>query len=195
MKSLVAILLLLFLFEGCMNKKIDYPETRKDKVVDEYFETEVEDPYRWLEDDNSEETSDWVKRQNETTFGFLESLSKSREKIEQRLEEIINYPKQGTPREKSGYWIVSKNDGLQNQNVLYYSTSLDGEQKVLIDPNTLSDDGTIALSGYDITTDGRYLVYMIARSGSDWNEIFVKNLKSGELLNDHIQWVKFSGLT
>ncbi len=172
-----------------------YPETRKDStVVDDYFGTKVADPYRWLEDDNSEETADWVKRQNELTFGYLEGLP-NRTKIRERLEKLYNYERYGTPFQKGGRFFFYKNDGMQNQSVLYMQDSLAGEAKVLIDPNTLSEDGTVALGGTSVSKDGQYMAYQLAASGSDWNKIGIKNLETGTDLAEVIEWVKFSGVS
>lgn len=194
MKAANYLLPVLFLF-GCSQKsKINYPVAHKDDVNDTYFGVEVADPYRWLEDDNSAETAEWVKAENEVTFKYLEQLP-GREKIKARLTELWDFPKYETPFKEAGRYFFYKNNGLQNQSVLYISDSLDAEPRVLLDPNLLSDDGTVALSGIEISDDGKYLVYMIARSGSDWNEIFVKNIETGEVLADHIRWVKFSGLS
>lgn len=172
--------------------KINYPETQKVDVVDTYFGTEVSDPYRWLEDDNSAETANWVTQQNAVTFAYLESLP-ARNEIKSRLTELMDYPKVGTPFKRAGKYFYYRNNGLQNQSVLYMADKLGGEEKILLDPNKLSDDGTVALSGIEISPDGKYLVYRISRSGSDWNEIYVKNIETGEQLPDVIKWVKFSG--
>jgi prolyl oligopeptidase len=177
---------------SCSEKSIQYPPTKKGDVKDTYFGTEVEDPYRWLEDDNSPETAEWVKAQNKLTFDYLGKLP-YRNEIKTRLTELWDYPKFGTPFKEAGKYFFYKNDGLQNQSVLYMKDKLDGEPKILLDPNTLSDDGTVSLSGIEITPDAKYLIYRISRSGSDWNEIFVKNIETGEILPDRIKWVKFSG--
>ena len=179
---------------SCSEKPIQYPPTKKGEVKDTYFGTEVEDPYRWLEDDNSTETAEWVKTQNQLTFGYLEKLP-YRDQIKTRLTELWDYPKYGTPFKEAGKYFFYKNDGLQNQSVLYTTNDLSAEATVLLDPNTLSDDGTAALSGIEISNDGKYLIYQVAKSGSDWNEIFVKNIETGEMLSDHIKWVKFSGVS
>ena len=183
-----------FIMGSCAQKSIEYPTTKKVDITDNYFGTEIADPYRWLENDTSTETEEWVKAENEVTFAYLAELP-NREKIRQRLTELMDYPKYGAPTKEAGKYFFFKNDGLQNQSVLYITESLDDEAKVLLDPNTLSEDGTIALSSVEISTDGKYLVYMIAESGSDWNEIFVKNIESGKTLEDHIVWVKFSDLS
>ena len=194
MKKIALTTMALYAMISCTNSKIQYPQTLKEEVTDEYFGTVVDDPYRWLEDDNSEQTAQWVTAQNEVTFAYLENLP-FRDQINNRLTELWNFPRYGTPFKKAGKYFYYKNDGLQNQSVLYIAESLDAEPAVLLDPNTLSEDGTVALSGVEISEDGKYLVYRIARSGSDWNEIFVKNIETGENLPDHIQWTKFSGLS
>ena len=190
-RTIISFLALSFMM-SCSEKPIQYPPTKKGDVKETYFGTEVEDPYRWLEDDNSAETADWVKAQNKVTFDYLAKLP-YRDQIKTRLTELWDYPKYGVPFKEAGKYFFYKNDGLQNQSVLYMKDKLDGEPKVLLNPNTLSEDGTVALSGIEITPDAKYLIYRIARSGSDWNEIFVKNIETGELLPDHIKWVKFSG--
>jgi prolyl oligopeptidase len=179
---------------SCSEKPLQYPPTKKGDVKDTIFGTVVEDPYRWLEDDNSAETAEWVKAQNQLTFGYLEKLP-YRTEIRQRLTELWDYPKYGVPFKEAGKYFFYKNNGLQNQAVLYTSADLNAEPTVLLDPNTLSEDGTAALSGIEISNDGKYLIYQVAKSGSDWNEIFVKNIETGETLPDHILWVKFSGIS
>lgn len=181
--------------EKIEKQAFNYPETRKDTtVVDDYFGTKVADPYRWLEDDNSEETADWVKRQNDLTFGYLETLPQ-RDKIRERLEKLYNYERFGTPFKKGGKFFFYKNDGMQDQSVLYMQDSLEAEPKVLIDPNTLSEDGTVALGGTSVSKDGKYMAYQLAASGSDWNEIHIRDLDSGNELEEVIEWVKFSGVS
>ncbi|NOZ33808.1 MAG: S9 family peptidase [Chlorobi bacterium] len=175
-------------------KRLNYPETRKDTVVDNYFGTKVADPYRWLEDDNSAETKAWVDSQNKVTFNYLHKIP-FRQKIIDRLTEILNYERYSTPFKKAGKYFYFKNNGLQNQSVMYMQDSLNAEPKIILDPNKLSEDGTVALSGLGISKDGKYLAYSVARGGSDWNEIYVKNIKTGTLLDDKINWVKFSGIS
>jgi prolyl oligopeptidase len=188
-------LLALFGCEKIEKSAFNYPETRKDTtVVDDYFGTKVADPYRWLEDDNSEETAAWVKRQNELTFGYLSTLPQ-RDKIRKRLETLYNYERYGTPFKKAGKFFFFKNDGMQDQSVLYMQDSMEAEPKVLIDPNTLSEDGTVALGGISVSKDGKIMAYQLAASGSDWNEIHLLDLESGEALEEIIQWVKFSGVS
>ncbi len=169
------------------------PQTRKDSTVDDYFGTAVPDPYRWLEDDLSPETAAWVEAQNKYTNHYLKSIP-FRGQLLERLKEVNDYEKVGAPvRRKNGKWYFYKNDGLQNQSVLYEMDSPDGEPRVLLDPNTLSDDGTVALKGVYFSSDGKYLAYSISRSGSDWQEFYVMDTATRELLPDHIQWAKFSG--
>ncbi|MDX9882283.1 MAG: prolyl oligopeptidase family serine peptidase [Prolixibacteraceae bacterium] len=193
MNKLILLFLALIFMASCTDQKIEYPLTKKVEVSDDYFGTVVKDPYRWLENDTSAETAEWVKAQNEVTFAYLEKLP-YREQIRNRLTELMDYPRYSTPFKEAGKYYFFKNNGLQNQSVLYVTDELNGEPREVLDPNKLSEDGTVALSGVEITEDGKYMIYKIARSGSDWNEIFVKNLETGELLQDHIKWVKFSGL-
>ena len=192
MKRVITSFLALSFMMSCSEKPIQYPPTKKGDVKETYFGTEVEDPYRWLEDDNSAETAEWVKSQNQLTFGYLEKLP-YRDQIKTRLTELWDYPKYITPFKEAGKYFFYKNNGLQNQSVLYITTDLTAEPTVLLDPNTLSEDGTAALNSIEISNDGKYLIYQVAKSGSDWNEIFVKNIETGEMLPDHILWVKFSG--
>ena len=170
-----------------------YPETRMDEtVVDDYFGTKVADPYRWLENDTSAETAQWVKAQNEVTQDYLSHIP-FRSALKDRLTEIVNYERYSTPSKKHGRYIYSKNDGLQNQSVIYMQETLDGDPTVLLDPNALSDDGTVSLGGISFSNDGKYMAYTIQRSGSDWVEIYVKDMATLELLPDHIEWAKFTG--
>ena len=170
-----------------------YPETRMDEtVVDDYFGTLVADPYRWLENDTSVETSNLVKAQTEVTNDYLSHIP-FRSALKDRLTQLVNYERYGMPTKKHGRYIYSKNDGLQNQNVIYMQETLDGEPTVLLDPNKLSDDGTVSLGGISFSNDGKYMAYYIQRSGSDWVEIYVKDMATLELLPDHIEWAKFTG--
>jgi prolyl oligopeptidase len=194
MKRIILFLLALTFMMSCQEKQIQYTPTKKVAVKDTYFGTEVEDPYRWLENDTSAETAEWVKTQNQLTFGYLAQLP-SREKINHRLTELWDYPKYGVPYKEAGKYFFSKNNGLQNQSVIYTTADLNAEPSVLLDPNTLSEDGTAALTGMEISNDGKYLIYQVAKSGSDWNDIYVKDIEKGALLSDHIAWVKFSGIS
>ncbi|WP_297830374.1 prolyl oligopeptidase family serine peptidase [uncultured Rikenella sp.] len=170
-----------------------YPETRKDTtVVDDYHGTRVADPYRWLEDDRSTETAAWVAAQNAVTQDYLAQIP-YREQIKQRLTELYDYPKEGTPFRVGEYYFFYKNDGLQNQSVLYYQKGLDGTPEVFLDPNTLSKDGTVALNTVTFSKDDRYAAYSVSRSGSDWVDIYVMEVATRKQLADKIEWVKFSG--
>ena len=174
-------------------QELDYPETKKQEVTDTYFGTEVKDPYRWLEYDTAKNVEAWVQRQNDVTFEYLERIP-FRNKIKERLEEIWNYPKYSAPSKKSGMYFFFKNDGLQNQSVLYMKKNMDSDAEVLLDPNKFSKDGTIALSNIKISNDGKYLAYGISKGGSDWNEFFIMDIESKTRLKDHLKWIKFSGI-
>ena len=178
----------------CTNNKqtITYPEARKAETVDTYFGTEIHDPYSWMENDTTAEVAAWVKAENEITFAHLDKIP-FRKQLNQRLTELINYEKIGAPSKKHGKYYFFKNDGLQNQSVLYTKDALDATPEVLLDPNTLSDDGTVALDKISFSNDGKYLAYTISRKGSDWKEIFVIDLETRQHIADHIVWAKFSG--
>ncbi len=173
---------------------IDYPQTRKVDVVDEIHGTSVPDPYRWLEDDNSPETKEWVAAQNRVTEDFLTTIPQ-RGEIRKRLADLWNFERTGAPREYGGRWFFTHNTGLQNQSVLKVADTMDGEGRVLLDPNKLSDDGTVALSNFQPSEDGKLLAYSISRGGSDWNEILVRDTATGKDTGDHLKWVKFSSLS
>ncbi len=174
--------------------KFNYPMTEKVDSVDTYFGHKVSDPYRWLEDDQSAQTAEWVKQQNAVTFGYLDSIA-FRDRIRDRLTHIWNYPKSYAPFKSGGEYFFAKNDGLQNQNVYYMMEKLGDEPILVLDPNLLSTDGTVALSTFSVSNDGRYLGYGISRGGSDWNEFFIRDLTTGKDLADHLKWIKFSGLS
>lgn len=171
---------------------ITYPTTEKSNQVDNYHGTLVADPYRALEDPDSEATKAWVDAQNKITFNYLNQIP-AREKIQQRLTKLWDYEKYGIPFKEGENYFYFKNDGLQNQSVLYTLPSLDAEPRVLLDPNTLSEDGTVALSGIEISENGKLLAYSLSTSGSDWQEWKVRNIQTSEDLPDHLKWVKFSG--
>ena len=172
-------------------QKLIYPKPRKSDQVDDYFGTKVADPYRWLEDADSAETKEWVEAQNKITFGYLNEIPE-RVQIRERLTKLWNYEKYGVPFEEAGRYFYSKNDGLQNQNVIYTMTSLEGVPKVLIDPNKLSTDGTVALSALEVSDNGKLLAYGTSASGSDWQEWKVRDIETGQDLPDTIKFVKFS---
>ena len=171
-----------------------YPATERGATVDDYFGTPVADPYRWLEDDNSEATAAWVRAENAVTDRYLAQIP-FRKAIRQRLTELWNYPKQGIPSRHGDAWYWFYNDGLQNQSVLDRADAPDGEGEVFLDPNSLSDDGTVALSAVSFSEDGNYCAYSVAASCSDWVKILVLDVATGALTDDRIEWVKFSGAT
>ena len=171
-----------------------YPATNKVDQADDYFGTTVADPYRWLEDDNSEETAEWVKAENEVTFAYLEQIP-FRNKVKERLKQIWDYAKYSVPFKRGNKYFFFKNDGMQNQYVLYIQDNLEAEPEVFLDPNEFSEDGTVALSHLGVSKDGKYLAYGIAPSGSDWNELFVMDVETKKQLDDHLEWVKFSGIS
>ena len=173
-------------------KKYKYPKARKADVVENYHGTQVADPYRWLEDPDAEETIEWVTAQNALTTEFVDTPA--REKIEERLTILWNYPRYSLPYKKGDRYFFSKNDGLQNQSVFYMQKSLDSEPVVVIDPNTLSEDGTIALGGRAISKDGSLLAYGLSTSGSDWQEYYVRNIDTGQDYDDHLKWTKFTSI-
>ncbi|MBD2678509.1 MULTISPECIES: prolyl oligopeptidase family protein [Nostoc] len=173
-------------------KSLTYPSSHKSDRVDNYHGTVVADPYRWLENPDSPETRVWIESQNQVTFGYLGEIS-AREKIKQRLTKLWDYEKYSIPFKEGEQYFYFKNDGLQNQSVLYTLKSLDAEPRVLLDPNKLSEDGTVALSGLSISEDGKLLAYGISTSGSDWQEWKVRDIETGEDLQDHLKWIKFSG--
>lgn len=176
------------------NNAYNYPETTKEDVVDEYFGVKVPDPYRWLEDDNSTATKNWVRKQNDMTFDYLDEIS-FRDEIADRLKEVWNYEKYSTPFKKNGKYYFFKNNGLQNQSVLYVQDKLDGEPRMVLDPNTFSEDGSSSLGSYSFSEDGRYLAYGVSVGGSDWRTVYVKDLKTGKTLADKLDWIKFSGMS
>ncbi len=170
-----------------------YPKAPSDGTVDDYFGHKVADPYRPLEDDTASVTTDWVNTENRITREYLEAIP-FRGKLAERLTKLNNFAKIGVPSKgKDGKYYWSANDGLQNQNVIYRSDKPYGEAEVVLDPNSLSDDGTVALTGLVISPDGKYIAYTISRSGSDWTEIFVLDAKTLKPLPDHIEWAKFTG--
>ncbi|MDR9401713.1 MAG: prolyl oligopeptidase family serine peptidase [Psychroflexus sp.] len=176
--------------------KLDYPDTKKVDTIDNYFGTEVRDPYRWLEDDRSSETEEWVTRQNQTTFDYLEKIP-YRQAIEDRLTEIWNYEKRGAPFDEGDFTYFYKNDGLQDQSVLYRyeKGSSAKEAQVFLDPNNFSKDGTISLAGTSFTEDGSLLAYSISEGGSDWRKVIVMDTKTREKVGETLKNVKFSGIS
>jgi prolyl oligopeptidase len=174
-------------------QQLQYPKTKKIDHVDTYFGTKVADPYRWLEDDNSAETAQWVEAQNKVTFGYLEKIP-FRDQMKKRLQDLFNYPKYSAPSHKGEHYYFSKNDGLQNQSVLYIQKGLDGKPEVLIDPNKFSADGTARLGAFSLSKNGKHAVVGISRSGSDWQDYQVMEIATKSYLTDTLRWIKVSGV-
>ena len=192
MQAIRFILFLTVLMTSTLDaQSITYPVTRKSDVADDYHGTTVADPYRWLEDVDSPETRAWVEAENRVTFAYLEQIPE-RERIRRRLTELWDYPKYGAPFKKGGRYFFFKNSGLQNQSVLFSQSSLTAQAEVLLDPNTLSPDGTVALSILAFTEDGRTMVYGTSGSGSDWQEFRVRDIATRLDRSDHLKWIKFS---
>ncbi len=188
----VAVLAFCFFMEvTSLAQKLNYPQTQKVAHVDDYHGTKVADPYRWLEDADSAETKAWVEAENKVSFAYLNTIPE-RAQIKERLTKLWNYEKFGAPARHGHRYFYTRNSGLQNQSVLYTVASLNGEPKMLLDPNTLSSDGTVALSGLSITDDGKLMAYGLSASGSDWQEWRVRDVETGRDLSDVIKWVKFS---
>ena len=171
--------------------KLPYPKTAQTNHVDEYHGVKVPDPYRWLEDDNASDTKAWVEAQNQVTFRYLAQIPK-RDQIKRRLTQLWNFERYGLPFKEGNRYFWSKNDGLQNQSVFYVADAADAPPRVLLDPNTLSTDGTVALGGLAVSRDGKLLAYGLSSAGSDWQEWRVRDVKTGHDLPDVIKWVKFS---
>ncbi len=207
LKSLTVIFLLISLYQfmSCkwspgkgqestirLDTALVYPETRKDTAWDDYFGTKIADPYRWLEDDHAEETKAWVAVQNQLTFSYLEKIP-FRKDLRARIEKLFDYEKCSTPFKEAGKYYFFKNNGLQNQDVLFVANQLKDSTQIVIDPNTFSKDGTTSLSGYSFSKDGKYLAFLTSEGGSDWNKIMIRDLATNSNLEDTIRWVKFSG--
>ncbi len=175
-------------------EKVAYPTTDRGEQVDIYHGQSVADPYRWLEDVDSKATKAWIQRQNQLTFSLLEKIPE-RESIRKRLTELWNYERFGLPVKRDNRYFYTHNDGLQNQSVLYVAEGLDAQRRMLLDPNKWAEDGTEALAGWVPSDDGRYLAVGVASGGSDWREWKVMDVKSGNFLDDHLKWVKFSSVS
>lgn len=171
---------------------VSYPTTQTVEQTDNYHGTVIADPYRWLEIDTAPEVTQWVKAQNEVTFGYLKSIP-FRQSIENRLAELLNYPRYSSPFRAGEYYLFYQNDGLQNQPVIYVQKGLEGTPEVFIDPNTLSEAGTTAVSIIGISKDDRYAAYAVSEAGSDWSKIYVMEIATKRQLPDVLEWVKFSG--
>jgi prolyl oligopeptidase len=175
-------------------RRLTYPETYRSEQQDDYHGVLVADPYRWLEDVDSQETRGWIQAQNAVTSAFLDGIDQ-RDAIRQRLTELWNFERYSEPVQRGGRYFFTRNDGLQNQSVLYVAESLDGTPRELLDPNRLSEEGTVALAAWEPSDDGRLLAYGLAASGSDWREWHIRDVTTGEDLTDHLKWVKFSGVS
>lgn len=174
--------------------QLTYPKTEKTDHTDNYHGQTIADPYRWLENDTSSATAAWVKAQNKVTFGYLEQIP-YREQMKKRIAEVYNYPKYGTPFRNGEFYYFYKNDGLQNQSVLYRQKGLDGKVEEVLDPNKFSAEGTTRLSGFSLSKDGKYAAWGISKGGSDWNTYFVRDMLTGKDLADTLHWVKVSGIS
>jgi len=197
MKKLIPIFLVAILLVAsfsCKKNGAKYPKTKKVEVVDNYFGVNVNDPYRWLEADTTAEVADWVKSQNDVTNEYFSKIP-FREKIRSRLTELWNYTSMGIPFAEGGKYFFFKKEPNQNQYVLYIQETINSEARVLLDPNTLSTDGTVAVSDVSVSKNGKYLAYAIADGGSDWRKIKVLEIASGKVLDDEIIWVKFSNIS
>lgn len=191
---LIDVLLLFFISCNTKTPKMNYPKTKTVDSSTNYFGTIVKDPYRWMENSQDSDLQKWIKQENDLTNSYLSQIP-YRKDILDRLKEIFNFPRQSAPTRHGDRYVFSKNDGLQNQSILYVMDNLQSEPKILLDPNKLSDDGTVALATIGFSSDGKYFAYAIARAGSDWNEIFVYHMQQDKQLEDHLLWVKFSGIS
>lgn len=188
------LLIALLLLNNYSYSQVKYPDTRQVDQVDNYFGTTVKDPYRWLEDDNSEATKAWVVAENQVTNDYLAKIP-FRDKVKKRLAEMWNYPRYSSPFKEGEYYYFYKNDGLQNQSVLYRQKGLESAPEVFIDPNKMSVDGTAAVSTPSFSKNKKYAAYFISQSGSDWQEAYVIDVGSKKILNDKLNWIKFSGIS
>ena len=173
---------------------LTYPQPRKGDVVDDYFGTKVADPYRWMEDLNAPEVKQWVDAENAVTFKYLDALPQ-RDVLKKRITELWNYPKVTTPRYEGRHWFYNRNSGLQRQSVVFTRETLNGSETVALDPNSLSPDGSVALSGFVPAPDAQHFAYGQADGGSDWSTYYIRELGTGKQLPDVIRWVKFSSLS
>lgn len=175
-------------------KQLSYPNTPTVAHTDNYFGIEVPDPYRWLEQTDSPAVKQWIEAQNQLTFSYLEQLP-HRQHIRQRLEEVWNFARMSPPSREGDYYYYSRNDGLQNQSVIYRRKGMDGAEQLILDPNQLSPDGTVAVGNWSVSKDGRYFAYSLSSGGSDWQEIRIIDLQTMQTLDDQLQWVKFSAIS
>lgn len=191
-KIILSALIFVFVQTTVSYSQIKYPETKKVRHSDRYFGVEVKDDYQWMEDQQDTDLRGWINAQNQVTQDYLGKIP-YREKIRERLTEILNYPKYSAPFKQGEYYYFYKNDGLQNQSVLYRQKDLKSEPEVFIDPNEFSEDGTVSLQGIYFSKDSKYCAYGISKAGSDWTEFFVMDVKTKTKMKDHLEWIKFSG--
>ena len=198
MKNSYLLLIILFLIVFALHNKaperVKYPKSKTDLIVDTYFDTTIVDPYRWLEVESSGETKAWVGKQNSLTDSYMKRVRNIR-KIKNRLKEIWNYEYKSIPFQRGDRIFYYGNTGLQNQSILYSQNILNGQIQTVIDPNKLSLDGSVSISGLYFSNDNKYMGYSLSRSGSDWQEFYVMNVKSGETLSDKLKWIKFSAMS
>lgn len=195
MKTVYYLTLMAMMASCSSSEKLNYPKAPTSETTDTYFDLTVSDPYRPLENDTSAETQKWVKEENALTESYLSKIP-FREDIRKRLTTLFDYKKTGIPaKHDDGYYYFYENNGLQNQSVLYRTKDLKGQAEVFLDPNALSDDGTVALTGISFSNDNKYAAYSISRSGSDWTEVYVMDAATKQLLNDHIEWAKFTNIS
>ncbi|HEX8492243.1 MAG TPA: prolyl oligopeptidase family serine peptidase [Pyrinomonadaceae bacterium] len=194
LRTFAALAALAFAFESAaVAQKIEYPTTKKVEQWDTYHGVKVDDPYRWLEEEKSPETAKWVEEQNKVTFAYLEKIP-FRAAVKARLERLFNYSKYSAPFRRGEYYFFSKNEGLQNQSVLYVQKGLDGAPEVLIDPNKFSSDGTVQLAGFALSKDAKYASFCKSKGGSDWRDCYVMEVATRKQLTDELNWVKVSGM-
>jgi len=193
MKIIITTISIAAIMNTAVAQNLVYPTTKKVDTVDNYFGKKIADPYRWLEDDNSAETAEWVKAENKVTYDYLAKIP-FRESVKKRLTQLWNYEKISVPSKHGENYFFYKNDGIQNQSVLYKQKEVGGESEVILDPNKLSTDGTVALASTGFSKDGKTMGYAISKAGSDWEEIHFLDVTTGKKLPDVLKWVKFSGI-
>lgn len=194
MKSKIfTVVVYILLINFLVYPQIKYPHPPKDNVKDNYFGTVVADPYRWMENDTSEAVRKWVEEENKITFDYLGKIP-FRDKIKERLEQLYNYQRYSAPFKGGDRYFYFKNDGLQNQSILYIQNDLESTPQLFLDPNNFSEDGTVSLTTYAFSKDGRYFAYGTASGGSDWNEFHIMDVQTRKNLIDDLKWIKFSGI-
>ena len=191
---LILLSVIVIILHNLKPEDVNYPNSKKQLIVDSYFDTTIVDPYRWLEDESSRETKSWVVKQNSVTDSYMRRIRDVR-KIKNRLKEVWNYPYKSIPFQKGNKIYYFYNSGLQNQSVLNSHNIYGGELKTILDPNKLSLDGTVSLSGLYFSNNKKYMGYGLNRSGSDWQEFYIMDINSGETMSDQLKWIKFSGMS